>query len=65
MKRKMRRQHILRLLQNRKDGFTNKEIAKRLGVHTKTIDYWFRRLREEGYEIPPRVMRGGRKKLDL
>lgn len=65
MKRKLTRGQVLNLIQNRKDGFTNKEIAKRLGVHTETINYWFKRLRDEGYEVPTRVFKGGRKKMKL
>ena len=61
----MNRSKIVRLIENRKDGFTNKEIASRLGVHHRTITYWFRRLKDEGYEIPPRNYKGGRKKLKL
>lgn len=65
MKRKLSKSQILRLIDNRKDGFTNQEIAKQLGVHPETINYWFKRLRDSGYEIPPKINRGGRNKLDL
>jgi transposase len=43
-------------------GHTDQEIAEMFSVSRITINYWVRRLRDEGYEIK-RFSRGGKKPM--
>lgn len=49
---KLNRHQVLKIPEWRDIGFTNAEIAKKLGVHEKSVTYWIKKLRDAGYDVP-------------
>ena len=60
---KLSKEKVLKIIQWREIGFTNKDIAKKLDVHEKSITYWIRRLRNAGYTVPTPNKSGDKIKL--
>jgi transposase len=57
-------EQIVEIPRMRNRGDTNEEIARSFRTTSKTINYWVKKLREEGYEIK-RFGRGGRPQTKL
>lgn len=49
---KLRKSDILKIIEWRDIGLTNEEIGKKLGVHSQSVCYWIKRLRQAGYDVP-------------
>jgi transposase len=64
MRKSLTAEQVLKIPEYRNKGHTDQEIANMLGISRKTVTYWVKRLRDEGYEIK-RFGRGGRPKLKL
>lgn len=60
----MTEKQVKQIVEMRKGGKTNPEIAAAFGVSLRTVEYWVARLKKAGYELP-RVNRGGRKPMQL
>lgn len=61
--RKTDRETVLKIPRLRAEGKTNEEIATVLGMKLRTLDYWVKRLKEQGYDMP--VLTKGRNKIEL
>lgn len=61
---KLSREQVMSIPEMRAEGKTNEQIAELLNVTRMTVNYWVRRLRDEGHEIK-RFGRGGRKAMAL
>jgi len=51
MTNKMSKELVLNILTLKENGMSQQEIATQYGVSFRTIQYWVRRLREEGFEV--------------
>lgn len=43
---------IIEMINLRKLGLVDREIADVMGVHTQTVVKWWKRARDRGYEVP-------------
>lgn len=62
-KKTLTREEVMSIIEKRKEGKNNRQIAQELGVHEQTIYKWVLRLRTAGHEISRR--KSGYKKMEL
>jgi len=51
MKRTLTKEQILTIPQLKEDGLSSKKISVKFGVSYATVQYWIKRLRDEGIEV--------------
>lgn len=50
--KEMSREQILEIPKMRASGLNNKQIAEKYGCRKSYIEYWIRRLKLKGYQVP-------------
>lgn len=58
---KLTKKQILTIPELKRKGYTNGEIASRLSVAIRTVQYWIVNLRAAGHDVP----RAKKKAIDL
>ena len=59
--KKLNKESIYKIKSMRAGGFTGKVIAETLGVAERTINYWVKRMRDEGIDVTSLNKRGAKK----
>jgi transposase len=61
----MTKDEILQIPALKQKGTSHKKIAQKFKISVSAVDYWCKKLKEAGYDVPRLPHSGGRKKIEL